>query len=79
MDMILKVYDYIINYCEVVGFLSHYYHNYIDDDNDDDYDDDSDVDLLYDDDGDMDVDVNDNYACGITFGSWLILMRGKLA
>ena len=37
-----------------------YYHNYIDDD----YDDDNDVDLLYD-----DVDVNDDYACGITFGS----------
>ena len=52
--MILKVYDYIINYCEVVGFLSHYYRNYIDDD----YNNDIDVDLLYDD-----------YVCCITFGS----------
>ena len=37
------------------------------DDIDDDYDDDNDVDLLYDDDDD--ADVNDDYACGITFGS----------
>ena len=49
--------------CEVVGILAHYYHNYINND----YDNDNDVDLLYDD-GD-DVDVNDDYACGITFGS----------
>ena len=42
---------------------AYYYHNYIDDD----YDDDNDVDLLYDDDDD--VDVNDDYACGSTFGS----------
>ena len=34
---------------------------------DDEYNDDNDVDLLYDDDDD--VDVNDDYACGITFGS----------
>ena len=44
--------------------LTHYYRNYIDDD----YNDDNDVDLLYDDDDD-DVDVNDDYACGIIFGS----------
>ena len=43
--------------------LARYYRNYIDDD----YDDDNDVDLLYDVDGD--VDVNDDYACGSTFGS----------
>ena len=36
---------------------------------DDDCDDHNDVDLLYDDDDDVDVDVNDNYACGINFGS----------
>ena len=47
----------------MVGFLAHYYCNYIDDD----YDDDNDVDLLYDDDDD--VDVNDDYVYGITFGS----------
>ena len=34
---------------------------------DDEYNDDKDVDLLYDDDDD--VDVNDDYACGSTFGS----------
>ena len=56
--------------CSVVGFLAHYYCNYIDDDNhvlddfDDDYDSDSDVDLLYDD--DYDLDVNDDYAYGST-------------
>ena len=48
--------------------LAHYYHNYIDDGIDDDYDEDNDVDLLYDDDDEY-VDVNDDYACGITFGS----------
>ena len=56
-------YDLIsIHSCEVVGFLAHYYRNYINDD----YDNDNDVDLLYDDDDDLDV--NDDYACGFTFG-----------
>ena len=49
--------------CEEVGLLSHYYLNYIGDD----YYGDNDVYLLYDD--DEDVDVNNDYACGITFGS----------
>ena len=44
---------------------------------DDDYDEENDGDLLYDDDDDVEVDVNDDYACGITFGSYLILMEPK--
>ena len=53
--------------------LAHYYRNYVDDD----YANDNDVDLLYDDNDDVDVDFNDDYACGSTFGSWLILMAPK--
>ena len=50
-------------------FVSHYYRNYIDDDDDvlddidDDYDNNNDVDLLYD---DNNVNINDYYACGST-------------
>ena len=46
-----------------MGFFAQYYRNYIDDE----YENDNDVDLLYGDDDD--VDVNNDYACGSTFGS----------
>ena len=48
-------------------FLSESYSNYIDNEIDDEYDNDNDIDLYYDDDDG--VDVNDDYACGGTFGS----------
>ena len=57
--------DIVLYFSNHIHTLHNNYHNYIDDDHEDD----NDVDLLYDDNDNVDVDVNDDYACRISFGS----------